>query len=165
MLSISMRLTQRFMTSGQAAREHPEVLVMIARSGNSLGSESTEMQDLTLLAMNDAERSVSDGARAVDAATGVHSALFSFPFSASNDPLESYVSSRGLKPLRPDLDSADWKTFSATQLIASVKASIKSKSKGIILLHSNLHQTAIALPAILDELASHQRKLVKFEIK
>lgn len=154
-----------FLVPGSVARENADLMEMIVKTGNSAGSEGAEIRDLTLLAMNDAERSVVDGANSVDIATGAHSGLFAFPLNSSNEMLETFVSSKGLKPLKADIDSADWKTFDAARLTASLRSEISAHKKGIILLHSNLHQTTIALPAILDELASQQHKLVNFEIK
>lgn len=154
-----------FLVPGSVARENADLMEMIVKTGNSAGSEGAEIRDLTMLAMNDAERSVVEGAHAVDVATRSHSALFAFPLNSSNEVLESLVSNKGLKPLRSDIDSSDWKTYDADRLAGSVRSQIGAHSKGIILMHSNLHQTAIALPAILDEMASRQRKLVNFEIK
>jgi peptidoglycan/xylan/chitin deacetylase (PgdA/CDA1 family) len=62
----------------------------------------------------------------------------------------------------PNLDSEDWKTLDPKALAQNVSALTAKSSKGIILLHSRLEQTALALPQILKNLSSQHRKLVIF---
>lgn len=64
--------------------------------------------------------------------------------------------------VRTDLDSEDWKTFNPTNLAQNVIEQILHSKRGLILLHGQMEQTVLALPAILNTLARQNRKLVVF---
>jgi peptidoglycan/xylan/chitin deacetylase (PgdA/CDA1 family) len=154
-----------FLVPGQSARDHSDLLEQITKMGDRLGAQTLNSMDLTTIPMNEADKQISDGVHAVAIAGEVESLLFSFPFASSNETLDQMVTAKGLKIVRSDLDSEDWKHYDPAELVTTVNTRTKASSKGILLFRGLLHQTAIALPAILDNLAASHRKLVIFDVK
>lgn len=154
-----------FLIPGTSARDHADIVEMMSRTGDVLGSEGSDLRDLTLLPTLDAERAMVEGQYAVEVAGRTHKpSLFSFPFGASTPTLEMLASRKGLKPVRPSFNSDDWKTPNAMHLVENFRKRLASTPKGILLFH-NFRQTAIALPLILDEMAANHKRIVTFEIK
>jgi peptidoglycan/xylan/chitin deacetylase (PgdA/CDA1 family) len=154
-----------FLVPGASARDHAELLETVKKMGNSIGAQTLNSMDLTSIPMAESDKQISDGVHAVAVAGDVSSTLFSFPFASSNEALDQMVTSKGLKIVRADLDSEDWKHYDPAELVKTVNERTSSSQKGILLFHGLLHQTAIALPAILDHLALNNSKVVIFELQ
>ena len=99
--------------------------------------------------------------------SGSNYRFFSFPYSAdptdqSYEPLTSFAKNQNMVVVNSDVDSEDWKTYNPNALLKQITYEISHSDKGLITLHDSLEQTALALPGVLKELASRNRKLVVF---
>jgi peptidoglycan/xylan/chitin deacetylase (PgdA/CDA1 family) len=154
-----------FLVPGKSARNHAPLVRALALAGETVGSQSTDEEDMTLLPTEEANKKLQEGAQSLTRILGRRSKLFSFPLSEEDvalSPLQDFTRSQGMIQVLPNLDSEDWKTLDPKALAQNVSALTAKSSKGIILLHSRLEQTALALPQILKNLSSQHRKLVIF---
>ncbi len=154
-----------FLVPGNSARNHVSIVKALAQAGEALGSQSTDEEDMTLLPTEEANKKLQEGAQNVSHILGHRTKFFSFPLSEEDvelSPLQDFTRSQGMIQVLPSLDSEDWKTLDPKVLAQNVSTLTAKSSKGIILLHSRLEQTALALPQILKNLSRQHRKLVIF---
>jgi peptidoglycan/xylan/chitin deacetylase (PgdA/CDA1 family) len=156
-----------FLSPGQDARDEILMTEHMAQTGQIVGSQSLKAKDLTAIPTQNAQAEISEGDHIIRYITGRNTHLFSFPLATNLDdpsyaPLEEYLKNQRLVLVRPDLDSEDWKTLDPAALLAQVCLQLAKSPKGIISFHNRLEQTALALPGILQDIASHHRKLVVF---
>jgi peptidoglycan/xylan/chitin deacetylase (PgdA/CDA1 family) len=155
-----------FLIPGDSARGHTSLVKALVQAGETIGSQSTEEEDMTLLPTEVANKKLLEGAQSLTKVTGRSSKLFSFPLSEEDvalSPLQEFTRSKNMIQIMPNLDSEDWKTLDPKVLVQNIGALTAKSSKGIILLHSRLEQTALALPQILKNLSSQHRKLIIFK--
>ena len=91
--------------------------------------------------------------------TGQKVSLFRPPFGDYNDSLIQVAGSLGLKTIQWDVDSLDWKGFSASEILTRVKTSVKNGS--IILFHNNSDHILEAIPVVVSYLKSQGYSMVK----
>jgi peptidoglycan/xylan/chitin deacetylase (PgdA/CDA1 family) len=154
-----------FMIPGDSARNHAQIVRSLLQAGETLGSQSTKEEDMTLLPTDEADKKLAQGSQSIARIMGHPSRLFAFPLSEEDvalSPLQEFTQSQGMIQVIPNLDSEDWKTVDPAALAANISTLISRSPKGIIVLHSRLEQTALALPQILKDISSQHRKLVIF---
>ena len=154
-----------FLIPGKSARKNGALVREMAREGNPIGSQGMEWRDYTLLDWSDADQEITDGAQEISAASERSSRLFAFPEESSSDDLDQLAISKGLLLVHGDLDSKDWQTFNAQKLVQYVQNLIQTHDRGVLVLHSRYHQTALALPAILDAIEQARGQVVTFKVR
>jgi hypothetical protein len=160
-----------FLIPGENAITQQSSVKALAGAGNNVGSQGTILEDMSLIPTITASEKLSEGNHILHSLTNsiTESALplFSFPMSADlgsseYQALEQYTRAQTMTLVRTDLDSEDWKIFNPANLAQNVIEQISSSKKGLILLHGQMEQTVLALPAILNSLAHQNKKLVVF---
>lgn len=89
--------------------------------------------------------------KAVDAK---RSALFRFPYGASNKEANKYLNEAKLKSVMWNIDSLDWADPVPKSIVDRVMQTVHKEERGIILFHDIHERTVKALPAVLDQLVA-----------
>jgi peptidoglycan/xylan/chitin deacetylase (PgdA/CDA1 family) len=152
-----------FFPIGKHVTYHPEILKAVAAAGHTIGSHTWSHSDLSGKKITEqiAKDEIEKGFSAVRWALGAPSAPF-FRFPALRHPpaLVTYLGERNIGIFSTDMDSFDFKTKRAEQVINNVMAKLKKFGKGIVLMHDFQAATADAAPALLAQLKANGYKIV-----
>lgn len=151
-----------FFPIGKHAIWHPEILRQVAEAGHTIGSHTWSHVDLTRKNV-DAKAEIEKGLSAVRLAMGASispSPFFRFVALRHNPELLAYTTERNLAVFSTDIDSFDFKSRSADEMIKRVMGRLKTLGKGIILMHDFQKVTGEGLPKLLDALKAGGYKLV-----
>jgi peptidoglycan/xylan/chitin deacetylase (PgdA/CDA1 family) len=152
-----------FFPIGKHATYHPEILKLVAAGGHTIGSHTWSHADLASKKMTDqlAKDEIEKGFSAVRWALGAQPAPF-FRFPALRHPpaMVTYLGERGIGIFSTDMDSFDFKTKRAEQVISNVMGKLKKFGKGIVLMHDFQAATADAAPELLKQLKANGYKIV-----
>jgi peptidoglycan/xylan/chitin deacetylase (PgdA/CDA1 family) len=127
------RVTATFCMLGSQAARYPGVARRVARNGHRICNHSRDHADLRRLSPAAARREVTDAQRQIQAATGVTPKVFRFPYGASNARVRTIVRSAGLRDLRWNVDTRDWRKPLARTITA--RATARRRSGAVILMH------------------------------
>jgi len=158
-----------FFPVGKHATYYPEILQQVAAAGHSVGSHTWGHKDLSSkpydnieLAKEEIEKGIS-GVRMVLGAPGAP--FFRFPGLRHPPELVTYLGQRNIGIFSTDMDSFDFKTRKPEQVVKSVMDTLQKHGKGIVLMHDFQHQTAEAMPELLNQLKAHGYKIVHLKPK
>jgi peptidoglycan-N-acetylglucosamine deacetylase len=93
------------------------------------------------------------------------SPFFRFPGLSQTPELTAYLAERNIGIFSTDLDSFDFRTRKPDKVIETVMTKLDKRGKGIVLLHDFQQSTAIALPALLQQLKAKGFKIVHLKAK
>jgi peptidoglycan/xylan/chitin deacetylase (PgdA/CDA1 family) len=151
-----------FFPIGKHATYHPEILKHVAEQGHTIGAHTWSHANLNRFKNEqNAKDEIEKGFAAVKWALGAPPAPF-FRFPALQHPpaIVSYLGARNIAIFSTDLDSFDFKTRKADQVVDNVMKKLHKFNKGIILMHDFQPHTAEALPALLKHLKDGGFKVV-----
>ncbi len=121
--------------------------------GNVIGTEGySPYSSMKYLTLREATKEISKGVHAIASQVGNAPLLFRFPYGASTAGLRSLVAEQGLRTVSWNLDGRDWQIQDPTLLLEHLVSLVKSKDRGILILHDTLEQTSIVLPHLLAAL-------------
>jgi peptidoglycan/xylan/chitin deacetylase (PgdA/CDA1 family) len=127
------RVKATFCMLGNQAARYPGMARRVARDGHRICNHSRDHADLRRLTTPAARREVTDAQRQIRSATGVTATVFRFPYGASNARVRGIVRSAGLRELRWNVDTQDWRKPLARTITA--RATARRRSGAVILLH------------------------------
>jgi peptidoglycan/xylan/chitin deacetylase (PgdA/CDA1 family) len=157
-----------FFPIGKHATYHPEILKQVAAAGHTIGSHTWSHANLGNKKLTDEQKKdeIEKGFAAVKWAIGSSPAPF-FRFPALRHPPEmvTYLGSRNVAIFSCDLDSFDFKSHKAQQVVDTVMGKLDKQGKGIILMHDFQKHTAEALPELLRRLKAGGYKVVQMKAK
>jgi peptidoglycan/xylan/chitin deacetylase (PgdA/CDA1 family) len=150
---------------GQMAHAYPSVVRRIYNEGHTIGTHSEHHpRAFERLSMRRVEREVDDGINSVTAALGDAKALspfFRVPGFGSTNAIERFLEGKHLVVWSADVDTDDWWRGSTPEAIVQrAMRRLKSKGRGIILMHDIHNKTAMALPILLKELKANGYNVV-----
>jgi peptidoglycan/xylan/chitin deacetylase (PgdA/CDA1 family) len=157
-----------FFPIGQHATYHPEILKQVAAAGHTVGSHTWSHANLNgkKLSEQQVRDELEKGFSAVKLSLGAPPApFFRFPQLQHNPEAMTYLGIRNVATFSCDLDSFDFKSKDATQIINSVMTKLEKQGKGIILMHDFQKHTAEALPTLLSRLKAGGYKVVQLKAK
>ncbi len=144
-------VTATFFLVGQWAEKNPQQAKLIAEAGHEIGNHSYAHPDMTTLSARQIEADISKADEAIRQATGVFPKCFRAPSGGYNDTVIAVAKALDHTPIQWTIDSLDWKRPPAQEIIQRV---LKQASGGsIILFHTALENTRLALPEIIDTLS------------
>jgi peptidoglycan-N-acetylglucosamine deacetylase len=109
---------------------------------------------------------IEKGFSAVKLALGTSpSPFFRFPELQHGPAAMAYLGSRNVAIFSCDLDSFDFRSKDAAQVINTVMTKLEKTGKGIILMHDFQRHTAEALPTLLRRLKAGGYKVVQMKAK
>lgn len=157
-----------FFAIGKHATYHPEILKQVAAAGHTIGAHTWSHANLNGKKMTEqaAKDEIEKGFSAVKWALGTAPAPF-FRFPALQHPpaMVTYLGTRNIAMFSCDIDSFDFKSRNAQQVIDTVMKKLDKLGKGIILMHDFQKHTAEALPELLRRLKAGGYKVVKMRAK
>jgi peptidoglycan/xylan/chitin deacetylase (PgdA/CDA1 family) len=157
-----------FFSIGKHATYHPEILKQVAAAGHTVGAHTWSHANLNGKKMTEqaAKDEIEKGFSAVKWALGTAPAPF-FRFLALQHPpaMVTYLGTRNIAMFSCDIDSFDFKSRNAQQVIDTVMKKLDKLGKGIILMHDFQKHTAEALPELLRRLKAGGYKVVKMRAK
>lgn len=149
-----------FLMVGEMARAHPKLARKVVARGHSVGSHTYGHANLSKQSFDVAIKSIRRGERALRAA-GIHDVkFFRFPYLADTQALRSHLGSRGTVVLDADIDSKDYFKVSPETVVSNTMKRLRTRGKGIILMHDLHNRTAVMLPSLLRRLKNEGYKVV-----
>ncbi|WP_319798977.1 polysaccharide deacetylase family protein [Nitrobacter sp.] len=157
-----------FFSIGKHATYHPEILRQVAAAGHTVGAHTWSHANLNNKKLSEAQRKdeIEKGFSAVKWALEAAPAPF-FRFPALQHPPEmvTYLGERNIAIFSCDVDSFDFKSHKAQQVVDNIFKKLDKVGKGIILMHDFQKHTAEALPEILRRLKAGGYKVVQMKAK
>lgn len=147
-----------FFLVGMWVEKHPDKLEKIHESGYEIGTHSNTHPDMTKIAANKVKLELETSSKLIEDTIGVRPKFFRPPFGAYNDTLINTAEELGLMTIQWDVDSLDWKNYTAEQIAVRVLKGVKNGS--IVLMHNDGENTARALELILAGLKNKGFKTV-----
>lgn len=157
-----------FFPIGLHTTYHPDILKQVAAAGHTIGAHTWSHAHLDSKKMTEqqAKDEIEKGFSAVKMALGAAPApFFRFPALAHTQATLGYLGSRNIAMFSCDVDSYDYKSSSADQVIQNVMTKLDKQGKGVILMHDLQKHTAQALPTLLRRLKAGGYKVVEMKAK
>jgi len=139
-----------FFVTGDWARENAGLAARLAESGHELKNLSDDHSVLRRLSASDIHANVQACSDAIEAATGVRPTVFRAPYGEYDGRVVAQVEALGMRAIQWSVDSGDWRGLDANAITQQVQS--RAFPGGIVLLHSNVQQTTLALPDIVQGL-------------
>lgn len=153
---VAHRATATFFNEGQAVEAHPELVTRESDDGMAVGLHSyTHSQDLPLMTRGEFARDLQRAENALTAALGYTPGLYRAPYGHASHNMLVELRARGYVSIGWEVDSTDWSSASADQVVDSVLDQVQPGS--IILMHDgglgggnpDRSTTVAALPRII----------------
>ena len=157
-----------FFPIGKHSTYHPEILKQVAAAGHTVGAHTWSHAHLDSKKLSEAQvkEEIEKGFSAIKLALGGNPApFFRFPALQHNPASVDYLGSRNIAMFSCDIDSFDYKSKDAAQIINTVMTKLDKQGKGIILMHDLQKHTAEALPTLLRRLKAGGYKVVQMKAK
>jgi peptidoglycan-N-acetylglucosamine deacetylase len=155
-----------FFPIGKHVSWHPEILKQVVAKGHTVGSHSWSHANLAKKSLAEAKDEIENGISAVAISAGAPQApFFRFPGLSQTPELTAYLAERNIGIFSTDLDSFDFRTRKPDKVIETVMTKLDKRGKGIVLLHDFQQSTAVALPALLQQLKARGFKIVHLKAK
>ncbi|WP_407167788.1 polysaccharide deacetylase family protein [Bradyrhizobium sp. ORS 111] len=152
-----------FFPIGLHTTYHPDILRQVLAAGHTIGAHTWSHAHLASKKITEqqAKDEIEKGFSAVKIALGTDPApFFRFPALAHTPATTAYLGSRNIAMFSVDVDSNDFKSKSADEVITNVMTKLEKQGKGIILMHDLQKHTAQALPTLLRRLKAGGYKVV-----
>lgn len=144
-------LTANFFVVGMWVEKYSDTLKILSDSGRiEIGTHSATHPDMASLPESKSRLELETSMSMIETVTGKTPELFRAPYGSYSDTLLNTAESLGLYTIQWDVDSLDWKGYSAFQIASRILDRVRSGS--IILMHNDGEHTLEALPLILDGL-------------
>ena len=157
-----------FFPVGKHTTYHPEILKQVYNAGHTVGSHTWSHAHLDSKKLTEAQvkEEIEKGFSAIKLALGTAPApFFRFPGLQHTPASVEYLASRNIAMFSTDVDSFDYKSKDAAQIVTNVMTKLDKAGKGIILMHDLQKHTATALPALLRRLKAGGYKVVHMKAK
>jgi len=157
-----------FFPIGKHSTYHPEILKQVAAAGHTVGAHTWSHAHLDSKKLSEAQvkEEIEKGFSAIKLALGANPApFFRFPALQHTPASVDYLGSRNIAMFSCDIDSFDYKSKDAAQIINTVMTKLDKQGKGIILMHDLQKHTAEALPTLLRRLKAGGYKVVQMKAK
>jgi peptidoglycan/xylan/chitin deacetylase (PgdA/CDA1 family) len=155
-----------FLMVGKMAAAYPEMVREVAEAGHTVGTHTWSHPNLALIGAARVKGQIEMAISAVQKAAGAPIApFFRYPYLSSTGATVSYLKGRNIAQLAIDVDSFDYLTRTPHRVVSGTMARLKSKGRGIILLHDIHLSTARAVPELLARLRTEGYKVVHLQPK
>jgi len=143
-------LRATFFVTGDWIRENGTLAAHLTESGHELMNLSDDHRRLRRLSAAEIRENVLACSDAIEAVTGARPTVFRAPYGEYDDKVVALVEGLGMYAVQWSVDSGDWRGIEAGAIARNVQT--RAFPGAIVLLHSNLEQTALAMPEILEGL-------------
>jgi peptidoglycan/xylan/chitin deacetylase (PgdA/CDA1 family) len=142
-----LRVPAEFFLIGNDAARQPAISAAVAASGIAIGNHTLSHPEMTALSEQAQSDEITQGAAAIQAATGISPAYFRPPHGNYDADTIRAVRAAGETLTLWDIDPGDWRTMTPDQIVANVTG--HAKAPALILLHNGKEATIEALPKIV----------------
>ena len=150
-----------FFAVGSMALQFPDVVKIVAAEGHTIGSHTHNHPRMPDIPFERAKIQIERGiAEVIKANGGPIAPFFRFPGLRHSKALNKYIQGRDISVLSVDVISGDTKITNTRGIVARTMRLLKSRKKGMILLHDLKASTARALPTLLNTLKKAGYKVV-----
>jgi len=139
-----------FFVTGDWVRANEDLAAAMVAAGHELMNLSDDHSFLNKMATTEIMENVENCNDVIAGISGIRPSFFRAPYGAYNDNLVGTIRAMGMEVVQWSIDSGDWRGLSA-QAIAR-RVGDQAFAGGIVLLHSDLEQTALAIPDLIDGL-------------
>ena len=137
-----------FFILGQWANDNPSAVKMIAEAGHEIGTHSQTHPDMAKLSEEEIRQELLRSCESIEKAGGGEVFLFRAPSGSYSETLIKTAMEMGFYTIQWDVDSRDWKDYTAEKMVDSVTKNVMPGS--IILFHCGKENTLAALPQIME---------------
>lgn len=137
--------------------DYPDKAKEIVARGHEIGMHSVSHPDFTKLNEEQIKKELLDNQKMIKDITGFEANLFRPPFGAYNNKVIRICSELNIYPIQWSIDSLDWKSISATDMVRRVT---KADAGDIVLFHNDGANTPYALVEILKDFEKRGLKVV-----
>lgn len=155
-----------FFMVGEMVAQHPEMVKEVAEQGHTIGTHTWTHPNVAKLTLPEIKQEVEATFDIVQKNSPKPVApFFRYPYLSSSELSRDYFKSRNIAQFAVDVDSNDWRVRRSGPVIARIMAGLKSRGRGIILMHDIHKWTADAVPMLLAKLKAGGYKVVQLEAK
>lgn len=145
-----------FFPTGKNASQNPQLTKRILEGGNLLGFMSWTTDMLSRTPLQTVEKDLQRSRNVLVAVTGTQPGTMRLPFGVTSASLNQIAKQNRWTPAPISIDSLDWKIRNPqtllTHLLKEIDRMRGQTQGGIVSFHEPLTQTALVLPALLDEI-------------
>jgi peptidoglycan/xylan/chitin deacetylase (PgdA/CDA1 family) len=143
-----------FFHVGDQVRYKPQITVDVSRDKHMLGSHSYTHKNMPSLGTSGAIRDIAKGHQVMFDNLGYVEPFFRFPGGSRSSGIIAQLKRRSIASFHWDIDTKDYSSKTTVdQIVNRVLSGLRSKGKGIVLLHELRRSTWLALPIILEKLS------------
>jgi len=147
-----------FFVTGNWVRQNEELAAKLAESGHELMNLSDDHSLLRRMTAAEIIENLEACNTVIETATGTRPTIFRAPYGGYDDKLIHLAASMGLRTVQWSIDSGDWRISDPQAIVRQVQN--RAFPGGIVLMHSNLAQTAAALHAVIEGLQADGYTLI-----
>jgi len=145
-------LSATFFVTGEWVRENGALAAEMANNGHELMNLSDDHGLLRRLSPAHLQQNLTACSLAIYETTGIEPSLFRAPYGEYDPRLVEMANAMGMQAVQWSVDSGDWRGLRADAIVEQVLD--RAFPGAIVLLHSNLTETALAMPRLIEELSS-----------
>lgn len=154
-----------FFMVGRNAEKNPELARAVLEQGHSVGSHSYSHRNLATLPHADGLEEIEKGNAAVEKAIygeprSKAGRLFRFPNNVGTPELISDARRLGMTIASYDISPADWRGNPPEQTLERLRMYLKSRDRGVIVLHDAQPNTVPLLPMVIADLRTRHATIV-----
>lgn len=142
-----------FFVVGEWVDKYPESVKALSDAGHMIQNHSATHPHMPALSRDGMLQEITGCNQKIEALTGQKPTLFRPPYGDYNNTLIEVLKSQNMYCIQWDVDSLDWKDYSADAIQERVVA--KTKEGSIILFHNAAKNTPAALPGIIEALLAN----------
>lgn len=150
-----------FFMTGDWIEKYPEDVKAIAADGHELGNHSENHKQMSKLSAEECKTEIMTPHEKVKKLTGVDMQVFRPPYGDYNDTLIKTLKECNYHGIQWDVDSLDWKDYSADTILSKVLNHKNLRNGSIILCHNGGKHTAECLDQLIQGLKEKGFTLVK----
>lgn len=147
-----------FFVVGEWVDKYPESVKALSDAGHEIMNHSNTHPHMPQLSRDDMIKELSSCNDKIEKITGTRPVLFRAPYGDYDNTMLDTVTSLGMYTIQWDVDSLDWKDYSADAITQRVTTRVKEGS--IVLFHNAAKNTPQALPQIIEKLQADGYNLV-----
>ncbi len=148
-----------FFVVGEWVDKYPESVKALHDAGHEIMNHSDTHPYMTKLSAEQMLAEINGCSDKIESVTGVRPILFRPPYGDYNDTLVQVLEDNGCYCVQWDVDSLDWKNYSADEIASRVLK--KAQAGSIVLFHNAAPNTPAALPSIIESLQAQGIELEK----
>lgn len=147
-----------FFVVGEWVDKYPKSVKALSDAGHEIMNHSDTHPDMVNISKEEMSKEIESCNDKIEKVTGKRPILFRAPYGSYNNTLIDCIEEKGMYCIQWDVDSLDWKDYSADKIYNRVTGRVKEGS--ICLFHNAAKHTPEALPSIIEKLQSDGYTLV-----